>query len=103
MSLSNDQKKHFRSIGHQLNPVVLVAEKGLTTGVIAEIERALQDHELIKVRFSISDREQRDALIEQAAQQVNALIVQKIGKVVLYYRKAAKPNAKLSNLTRFSD
>src|SRR5690606_23151505 len=41
MALSNEQKKHFKSIGHHLKPVLIVAENGLTEGVLAELERAL--------------------------------------------------------------
>ena len=48
--LSNVQRKQLRAIGHGLNPVVMVADKGLSEGVMAEMERALSDHELIKVR-----------------------------------------------------
>ena len=49
--LSNVQRKQLRAIGHGLNPVVMVADKGLSEGVMAEMERALSDHELIKVRL----------------------------------------------------
>ena len=52
MTISNEDKKHLRRLGHKLNPVVTVAAKGLTESVIAEIDRALNDHELIKVKLS---------------------------------------------------
>ena len=51
MPLSITEKKRFRQIGHQLNPVVMLGGQGLTEGVMAEIDRALEDHELIKVRI----------------------------------------------------
>ena len=46
MSLDTDTKKHYRTLGHSLKPVVTVASKGLTEGVLAELQRALDDHEL---------------------------------------------------------
>ena len=55
MNLSQSQKKQFRSIGHSLHPLVTVATKGLSETVMAEINRALFDHELIKVKFSVGD------------------------------------------------
>ena len=47
MPLDNSDKKRFRSIGHNLNPVVIIAQKGLSENIIEEIDRALKDHELI--------------------------------------------------------
>lgn len=48
MTLTQEQKKQFKSIGHHLKPIVTVADNGLTEGVLAELDRALHDHELIK-------------------------------------------------------
>ena len=100
MSLSIAEKKRFRQIGHQLNPVVLLGGQGLTETVMAEIERALEDHELIKVRIGGEDREARRAAIAEIAQTTNSQAVQIIGKLVLLYRAAKKPNPKLSNILR---
>jgi RNA-binding protein len=100
MSLTNEQKKHYKTIGHSLKPVVTVAGNGLSDAVIAEMERALNDHELIKVKLSIADRESRKQAIDYISDQTGALVVQEIGKVVLIFRAAKKPNPKLSNLLR---
>lgn len=54
MPLTNEQKKQYKSIGHHLKPVLIVAENGLTEGVQAELERALNDHELIKIQFRLT-------------------------------------------------
>jgi len=98
MSLSNEQKKHYRSIGHGLKPVVTVAGNGLSDNVINEINRALDDHELIKIKVSITDRELRGQIISKVCQQTNAMDVQQIGKVALLFRPAKRPNTKLSNI-----
>jgi len=100
MSLSIAEKKRFRQIGHQLNPVVLLGGQGLTEAVLAEIDRALEDHELIKVRLGGEDRELRRAMIDEIVQSTNSQAVQTIGKLVLLYRAAKKPNPRLSNILR---
>ncbi|MDP5055652.1 YhbY family RNA-binding protein [Marinomonas hwangdonensis] len=100
MSLTNAQKKQYRLIGHSLNPVVMIAGNGLTETVLTEVDRALEDHELIKVRISIADRETRNALIAEISKIMKCETVQTIGKVALFYRAALKPNPKLSNLLR---
>ena len=98
MPLSNEQKKQYRSIGHDLKPVVTVANNGLTENVLKEINRALDDHELIKVKIAISDRDSRSQVVDDICQQTKAIQVQQIGKVALLLREAKRPNSKLSNI-----
>ncbi|GED23115.1 ribosome assembly RNA-binding protein YhbY [Halomonas sabkhae] len=103
MSLSQAQKKAFRSIGHHLDPVVMVSENGISEGVIAELDRALTDHELIKVKLALPEREDRTAMIEELLDASGAELIQKIGKVALLYRHNPKVNPKLSNIKRFEN
>lgn len=98
--LSNIENKKLRAIGHALNPVVMLGSNGLTESVLEETERALNDHELIKVKIAGEDRELRQQLIDELATQTHSQIVQKIGKVVLLYRKAVEQNQQLSNIVR---
>jgi RNA-binding protein len=100
MSLTATQKKQYRTIGHGLHPIVTVAGNGLSEGVQLEVDRALEDHELIKVKFSVGDREIKKQLIQQLCEQVQAELVQQIGNIALLYRAAEQPDPKLSNLTR---
>ncbi|MEZ5507888.1 MAG: ribosome assembly RNA-binding protein YhbY [Gammaproteobacteria bacterium] len=101
MALSQDQKKRFRSIAHHLKPVVMIAEKGISEGVLAELDRALEDHELIKLKVNVLERDDKTAIIAEVCQQTGATLVQAIGKVAVLYRPAKKQNPKLSNLVRF--
>lgn len=101
MSLSQAQKKAFRSIGHHLNPVVTVSENGLSEGVMAELDRALSDHELIKIKLAVGDREIRRQAIDELAADARAEVIQVIGKMALLYRRNPKANPKLSNIKRF--
>tara|TARA_R110002111_G_scaffold118194_3_gene180609 strand:- start:184 stop:495 length:312 start_codon:yes stop_codon:yes gene_type:complete len=103
MTLCNDDKKHLRGIAHKLKPVVTIANKGLTDNVIAELDRALHDHELIKVKINASNRDIKKTIIQQACSQLRAELVHTIGHVIVLYRKAEKPNLKLSNLLRNID
>jgi RNA-binding protein len=100
MTLSNDDKKHLRRLGHDLNPVVTIASKGLSDSVLAEIDRALNDHELIKVKLAVGNSDIKKQVTDAICKQLSAQVVQSIGHVVLLLRKADKPNPKLSNLLR---
>lgn len=103
MPINQQQKKHFQAIGHHLKPIVIIAKNGLSEGVISELERALNDHELIKVKLAVATPEDRKQLTEEIIQAVACEIVQNVGKTALIYKKAAKPNRKLSNILRFQD
>lgn len=99
MTLTADRKKQYRSLGHDLKPIVTIAGNGLSETVLSELNRALEDHELVKVKVAINDRDVRKQVITQMCQSTRAEVVQEIGKVALLYRAAKKPNPKLSNLS----
>jgi len=99
-SLKSAELKQLRAIAHKLNPVVTVAGKGLSDGVIAELNRALDDHELIKIKVSVGDRDVRDELIQQLAEQVDAALVQRIGNTATLLKRNPSADPKKSNLKR---
>jgi RNA-binding protein len=88
--LSPERKKALRAIGHTLRPVVTVASKGLSEAVLAEINRALDDHELVKVKILVGDRELKQKTIAELCEKTAADLVQTIGHVALIFKKAAK-------------
>lgn len=100
MSLSPEQRREYRGIAHNLKPVIIVGDKGLSEGLQEELERALNDHELIKVKIASPDREVRQEAIAELCQSAGAELVQTIGKIAVIMRRAKKPNPKLSNLLR---
>ncbi|MFT7300513.1 MAG: RNA-binding protein [Porticoccus sp.] len=100
MTLSNNDKKHLRRLGHNLNPVVTVAGNGLSENVLTEIDRALSDHELIKVKLAVGDNETKQQVTGTICEKLRAEAVQSIGHIVLLLRKTDKPNPLLSNLLR---
>ncbi|ATR84815.1 ribosome assembly RNA-binding protein YhbY [Pseudomonas defluvii] len=101
MPLTQEQKKQYKSIGHDLKPVLIVAGNGLTEGVLAELERALSDHELIKIKLNLNEREERAEVIAELCKAGRAELVQTIGKMALIYRKNPQPNKQLSNIHRY--
>lgn len=104
LQLSSTQRRELRAQAHNLNPVVSIAENGLTEAVLKEIEVNLQAHELIKIRVYGDSRENRIAYLEKICAELGAAAVQHIGKLLVVYRPApadtAAVNASKSPKTR---
>jgi RNA-binding protein len=86
MSLTVNQKKHLRRLGHELEPMLLTGAAGLTPGLLAELQATLEHHELLKIRVRATDRAGRDALIRALCAATGAELVQRIGHVALLWR-----------------
>ena len=97
---SNQDIKQLRAIGHKLKPVVTVAGNGLSEAVVAEIDRALSQHELIKIKLVVGGKDAKTAVTEELCERAGAELVQSIGNVVLVLRRTADPDPRLSNLIR---
>ena len=90
MDLSEHQKKYLRGLGHQLKPLIMVGDAGLSESLLTEFESTLDHHELLKVRIRVGDRDARDEIIAKLCGDSSAELVQRIGNVALLYR----PNLK---------
>ena len=87
-ALSNAQKRYLRGLAHDLRPVVMVGAKGVGPAVLAELDQALDLHELVKVRVSADDRDQRDAATAAMVEASGAELVARIGHVAVLYRRS---------------
>jgi RNA-binding protein len=85
--LTPSQRRELRAAAHHLDPVVMIGDAGLSPGVLAEADRALTAHELIKVRVFGDDRQQRRQILETLCEQLGCQPVQEIGKLLVVYRK----------------
>ncbi len=72
-----------------MHPIVMLGNAGLTDGVVNELERALTDHELVKVGARVGDRAARDEALTTLASRTKAEIVQRIGNVGVFYRRSS--------------
>ena len=84
--LNEAQKRHLRRLGHDRKPIVLAGKGGVGAALVAELDRALTDHELVKIRARAADRDERDAMLAEIARATRAELVQRIGHVALFYR-----------------
>jgi RNA-binding protein len=86
LSLTNRERSALKARAHPLEPVVRVGQAGLTDRVVAEIDRALTAHELIKVRVDVADRAERADVCEAICARSGAVEVLRVGKVLGLWR-----------------
>ena len=94
MTLTGKQKNYLRGIAHNINPVVMIGGKGLTDAVMNEIEIALNQHELIKIKLPSNSKAEKVALLAQITGKSKSDPVQIIGRVGVIYR--ASEGAKIT-------
>lgn len=83
--LSNSQIRHLKRLAHELKPVVMIGDKGLTSAVMEEVKIALDAHELIKISIRADNKEVRDSIIEKIINKSQSAKVQTIGgKLVIF-------------------
>jgi len=85
--LTTKQKKHLRSLAHDLKPIVYIGQQGLSDAVLKDTERALCDHELIKIRFA-DYKEEKKSLSEKIAAHTGAALLGITGHLALFYRRS---------------
>src|SRR5690554_4148389 len=87
MQLTEKQSRYLRGLAHNLKPVILIGGAGLSDAVVKETERALHDHELIKVRARAAGREERNSILDELARRTGSTLVHRIGHVGVLYRR----------------
>lgn len=93
--LSTKQKQFLKGLAHHLSPVVMLGGNGLTEGVLAEIDNALNHHELIKVKIAGVDRETKQLIIDAIVRETQSSNVQTIGHILVLYRPSEEGKIQL--------
>lgn len=97
LTLTTAKKCSLRGKAHQLKPIVIIGNNGLTDSVLKEIDRALEDHELIKIRVNAENREDKMQMIAEICAKNSAMLIQVIGHIAVLYRKSLKPKKNKTN------
>jgi RNA-binding protein len=89
VTLNGKQRRTLRAMGHHLEPVVLVGQAGVTDGVVAAVEQALETHELIKVKVNEGPEDRKEAA-QRLSEATGSELAQVLGRTVLLYKKRKK-------------
>ena len=99
MKLKGSEKKYLRGLAHGLKPLVQVGKKGLTEELVASVDLALNDHELIKVRF-LEFKGEKKALSEDMAKKTGSELAGLIGNIAVFFRPHPDPAKRRIRLPR---
>ena len=98
MSLNKKQIQHLKGLAHSLKPIVLLGNNGLTEAVVAEIDFALNHHELIKIKIPTDNRETKALIVDAICRETKSTNVQVIGKTLIIYRQSAEQKIRIPKL-----
>lgn len=87
MTMTTKQKQAFKAQAHQLKPVVIIGAQGITENVNKEIDRALTDHELIKIKIAGADKSILTKMADRLCEQHQAEKIQIVGHILTIYRQ----------------
>ncbi|HOZ61293.1 MAG TPA: ribosome assembly RNA-binding protein YhbY [Smithellaceae bacterium] len=96
--MKGSAKKYLRAQAHHLKPVVIIGAKGVTDGLIASVDLALKDHELIKVKFG-EFKEAKKEISGQIAQATKSELVGRVGNIAILYRQNPEPGKRKIKIT----
>jgi len=94
MSLTNHTKQALIAEAHTLHPIVIIGNEGLTRAVLLEIDRALYDHPLIKIRLPSSEKSEKLEIIQAISQELRAECLKMIGHICIFFRPSDKDKKK---------
>lgn len=99
MELKGYQRGYLTRKAHLLQPVVHVGKAGMTEEVVAAIDRALEDHELIKVKF-VNFKDEKADLAREVGTKIDATLVRVLGNIAIYYRHQTDPQKRVVHLPK---
>lgn len=98
--LKGSEKKYLRGLAHGLNPIVFIGKQGLSDMVISDIKRALNDHELIKIKF-IDFKDKKKEIITEVEEKTESCCAGNIGNVIILYLEQDDPEKRKIKIPKY--
>jgi RNA-binding protein len=97
--LTTREKKLLKKLSHDLKPLIRIGKNGVTPATIANIDNALKDHELIKIKY-LEHKDQKKTLTRRITEETGSELINQIGNTATLYRESPNPEKKEINLSR---
>jgi RNA-binding protein len=69
-----------------MKPIVQIGKDGIDDGLVAAVDQALADHELVKIKVGEASALDRHAAAGELADKTRSEVAQVLGNIVLLYR-----------------
>lgn len=99
MEMTSQIRKQLSAQAHDLNPVVIIGQNGVTDGVIGKIDESLTAHELIKIKF-LEFKDEKQELTDSICEKTEAQLVRIIGNIAILYRENPEKDKDKKNLKK---
>ena len=83
--LTNAQIRKFKATAQHLEPILKVGKAGLSAGFIQSVNEALNQHELVKIKFA-DFKDQKKELAPQLAEKTGSHLIMRVGNVMVLHR-----------------
>lgn len=101
MTVNKQQLRFLKGKAHDLKPVIMIGQNGLSENLINELQQSLTHHELLKIKLPALEKNDRAELIEKLCELTGAEIIQQIGHVLVIFKQAVK-KSKFSELSQLN-
>jgi len=88
--LTGDQRRRLKGQAHALKPRIQIGKNGVTEAAVANINKALHDHELVKIKY-LEHKTERKTLTVRIAEETSSIVINEIGNIATLYRRSSDP------------
>lgn len=89
--LTGKQKRTLRALANTMKPITQVGKDGLSENLFKSIDDAFNTHELIKINVLKTCELDINEIAIEISRVTHAELVQKIGRTLVFYKKAKEP------------
>jgi RNA-binding protein len=97
--LTPREKKLIKKLSHDLKPLIRIGKNGVTPATIANIDKALNNHELIKIKY-LEHKDQKNTLTRQITEETGSELINRIGNTIVLYREGPHPQKRETHPTK---
>ena len=97
--LTPREKKLIKKLSHDLKPLIRIGKNGVTPATIANIDKALTNHELIKIKY-LEHKDQKKTLTRQITEETGSELINRIGNTIVLYREGLHPQKRETHPTK---
>lgn len=86
--LRGKDRFYLKSLANNLKPLAQIGKSGISDGLINQLDKLLEDHELVKINVLQNSPDDAKNMTEEILNRTGAEFVQQIGSKITIYRES---------------